>query len=124
MFAALGSPLLKAAYLVVLVGTFVETGAGNIQGFLERLDAWWSERTGGVLGRGTHASVTVVALALAGSLSALGIVALVARGYGTLAWGFLAVYVVPLATVGVRRILRGEGRAGPARPADPAEGVQ
>ncbi len=121
MFAAVGSPLLKAAYLVVLVGTFVETGAGNIQGFLERLDAWWSERTGGVLGRGTHALVTVVALALAGSLSALGIVALVARGYGTLAWGFLAVYVVPLATVGVRRILRGEGRAGPARPADPVD---
>jgi hypothetical protein len=29
--------------------------------------------------------------------------------------------VVPLATVGVRRILRGEGRAGPARPADPAD---
>lgn len=121
MFGAVGSPLLKAAYLVVLVGTFVETGAGNIQGFLERLDGWWAERTGGVLGRGTRAWITVLVLAAAGSLSALGIVALVADGYGTLAWGFLAVYVVPLATVGVRRMLRGEGRPGPERRPGPAD---
>ena len=37
MFDALALPYLYAYYIVVLFGTFIETGAGNIQGFIERI---------------------------------------------------------------------------------------
>ena len=41
-------------------------------------------------------------------LKVSGIVALIADGYGTLAWGFLAVYVLPLLTVGVYKLFFAE----------------
>ena len=43
---------------------------------------------------------------LAGTLSVFGIVNLIAEGYGTLAWGYLFVYLIPLFTVGVYRLLK------------------
>ena len=108
VFSGLGFALLKLAYLIVLFGTFIETGAGSIQGFIERLDGWWAERHEQPLKRLTHGWIAGVAVLLAGSLSAFGIVALIADGYGTLAWGFLAVYVGPLLTIGVYKIFFAE----------------
>ncbi|MCB1686100.1 MAG: hypothetical protein KDI31_16505, partial [Pseudomonadales bacterium] len=104
IFAELSLPVLQTAYLVVLFGTFIETGAGNIQGFIERLDTWWRERRGVVLGRGHHAVIAGTILLLSGTLSSVGIVDLIASGYGTLAWGFLFVYLLPLFTVGLWRL--------------------
>ena len=43
-------------------------------------------------------------------LSTAGIVALVAQGYGTIAWGFLLFYVAPLLTVGVYRLIAESAR--------------
>jgi uncharacterized membrane protein YkvI len=104
MFDALSAPLLQALYLVVLFGTFVETGAGNIQGIIERLDTWWRERRGTVLSRRAHAGVAVAALSVSGVLSSFGVVALIADGYGTLAWGYLVIFLVPLFTIGLFRL--------------------
>jgi len=42
---------------------------------------------------------------LAGMLAQFGIVALIADGYGTLAWGFMVVYIIPLLTIGVWRLI-------------------
>ena len=102
----LGMPMLTTFYLIVLFGTFIETGAGIIQGVIERLDGWWEERTGARLSRLTHAGIAAAGVGLAGVLSSVGIVALIAEGYGTLAWGFLLVYIVPLLTIGVWRIFK------------------
>jgi uncharacterized membrane protein YkvI len=106
MFDSLSMPVLYGLYLVVLFGTFVETGAGNIQGFIERVDAWWSERRGTTLSRRQHATIAAGALLVAGILSDVGIVDLIARGYGTVAWGYLFVYLLPLYTVGAYRLRR------------------
>jgi len=43
---------------------------------------------------------------LAGMLAQFGIVALIADGYGTLAWGFMVVYIIPLLTIGVWRLIK------------------
>jgi uncharacterized membrane protein YkvI len=110
IFESLGLPLLKGFYLVVLFGTFIETGAGNVQGFIERLDGWWVERTGAPFSRLHHGGVAALALLISGTLSSVGIVGLIAEGYGTLAWGYLVLYLVPLFTIGVVR-LRGPGAA-------------
>ena len=104
MFDRIDVPLLSLLYLVVLFGTFIETGAGDIQGLIERLDGWWRERGRGELSRYAHAAVSAGALGVAALLSTAGVVALIADGYGTLAWGFLAVYLLPLFTIGVLRL--------------------
>lgn len=91
----LGAPWLEVALQVIIFGTLVQTGVGVLQGFTERLfsgrvttprrDQW----------RRTIASfaVTVFALFVA---DRIGIIALVARGYGTLSWVVIATFVVPL----------------------------
>ena len=66
------------------------------------------DRTGETLNPMTHALAAGVVVALAGSLAQLGIVALIAEGYGTLAWGFLAVYIIPLITIGIWRLFKAE----------------
>jgi uncharacterized membrane protein YkvI len=43
-------------------------------------------------------------------LSFWGITSLIAQGYGTIAWGFFAVYMVPLLTVGIYRIATSDER--------------
>jgi len=105
VFVRLDLSWLKLLYLAVLFGTFIETGAGNIQGFVERLDGWWIERTGHALSQRIHGMVAAVLVILAGMLAQFGIVALIADGYGTLAWGFMVVYIIPLLTIGVWRLI-------------------
>ncbi|HZD06075.1 MAG TPA: hypothetical protein VE173_14285, partial [Longimicrobiales bacterium] len=88
---------------VVLFGTLIETGAGLIHAVNERIAHLRAER-GGRLRGGVRPAVAV-ALLLAGTvLSRFGLVDLIARGYGTLTWAFLAVFVIPVLTVGVFRI--------------------
>ena len=50
-------------------------------------------------------------MGIAGGLSHLGMVALIAEGYGTLAWGFLVVYAIPLFTIGLYRLARSDKQA-------------
>lgn len=95
---------LKLAYIVIILGTFMETAAGNIQGIIERIEGTLYERRGRGLGRLSHAAIGLGIVLTAVLLSGAGIVALVAQGYGTIAWGFLLFYVGPLLTVGVYRL--------------------
>ena len=107
MLDGLGIELLTLAYLLILVGTCVETGIGDLQGVIERLDARWIERTGRALRPAIHGVVAAGAMLTAGALSLVGVVTLIADGYGTLSWGFLLTYVLPLLTIGVWRIFTG-----------------
>ena len=50
-------------------------------------------------------------------IAQFGLIDLIARGYGTMTWVFLAVYVAPVLTVGVWKLARG----GPDRPLRPGE---
>jgi len=110
MMKELGMSVLLVVYTVMLFGTFIETGAGMLQGINERIDAWLEEKRGRGLGRAAHAAIAVSAIGVSALLSLLGITVLIARGYGTMAWGFLLVYVIPLLTVGVYRTF-GPGRS-------------
>ncbi len=94
-------------YMIALFGTFLETGAGCIQGFNERLDGAAIERTGRPVSRKVHAVVAVIALLIGTAVSKLGLINLVAHGFGTIAWGFLVVYVIPLFTIGIINLKNG-----------------
>jgi uncharacterized membrane protein YkvI len=106
MMTELGVAALLAAYVVGLFGTFIETGAGFIQGVNERIDAYLLESGRPPLRHATRAAIAVAGILLSAGLASFGLIALIARGYGTIAWGFFAVYVVPTMTYGVYRLAR------------------
>ena len=43
---------------------------------------------------------------LAVLLSRVGLITLIEKGYGTITWGFLIVFVLPVLTIGLAKILR------------------
>lgn len=106
MISSLRLPLLTAAYLAILFGSLFDVGIGFIQSINERIDGWSIERRGQHMSRPVRAGIALSCLLLSGALSQLGIVRLIAEGYGTLAYGFLVLFVVPLLTVGMYRIIR------------------
>lgn len=110
-----GLPWLVVIYVVLLFGTIAQTGVGMLQGLNERLDAWWRERAGTGLARRTHSGIALGAVLASLLLANVGIVSLVARGYGSLAWLAFAVYVLPVMTLGVRKLWRTPA-AGATRP--------
>ncbi len=90
----------------MLFGTFVETGAALIHGMNERLDQTLAEkgiRMPSWMRPAVALTVLFVAIVLA---DAVGITGLVAQGYGTITWGFLLVYVLPMLTYGVWLLMR------------------
>ena len=50
--------------------------------------------------------VAVLLLAVASGFARFGLINLISQGYGTATWGVLLVYVVPVLTLGVRKIIR------------------
>lgn len=106
MMTQLGALGLLALFSVMLFGTFIETGAGMLQGINERIDGYLLERGSASLRPGYRAAIAVFAILASAGLSFWGITNLIAKGYGMMAWGFLVVYVVPLMTLGLRRIFR------------------
>ena len=66
------------------------------------------EKRGKGLSRIAHAAIAVSAIGVSAILSLLGITMLIAKGYGTMAWGFLLVYVIPLMTLGLYRIIKSD----------------
>lgn len=101
----LGSRAFQIAFQVVLFGTLIETGAGLIHAFNERLSGYQSDG-GTELPRWIRPTVALVLLALGTFISRFGLIDLIARGYGTLTIGFIGVYVVPVLTLGVWKLRR------------------
>jgi uncharacterized membrane protein YkvI len=106
VITSLGIGALLLVYLITLFGTFIETGAGLIQGSIERVDGYLKETRGTTLAPAHRAAVAVVGIGLSAGLATMGIITLIARGYGTIAWGFFAVYVIPVLTIGVWQLRR------------------
>ncbi len=100
----LGSRGFQIAFQVVLFGTLIETGAGLIHAFNERISGVYAEREG-EMPTWVRPAVAVLLLGLGTAVSGFGLIGLIARGYGTLTIGFIVVYVIPVLTIGVWRIV-------------------
>lgn len=101
----LGSRPFQLAFQLVLFGTLIETGTGMIHAVNERLAAAFGER-GVALPRLVRPASALVLLGCALVLTRYGLVDLIAKGYGTLTWFFLAIYVFPVLTIGVWKLAR------------------
>lgn len=96
----------SALFQIVLLGTFVQTGVGLIHAINERVAATLAAR-----GRAMPAIwrpiiavlILLTALVLA---TRFGIIPLIGQGYGLLTYGFIAVFVLPVLTLGLVRVIR------------------
>lgn len=105
---ALGSGGFTLLFQVVLLGTLVETGTGLIHAVNERI-AHAVGSSGRPYPRWGRPALAVGLLGVASSLSAFGLVGLIARGYGTITWVFLIVFVIPVVTLGGWRVITAGG---------------
>ena len=88
------------------VRVLVETGAGLVQGMIERVEVVLKPADGEGLGHTARVSIAMVTLCVGGLMGSLGIVELIARGYSALSVGFAVVYIIPVCTLGVIKIAR------------------
>ncbi|WP_416307425.1 hypothetical protein [Neptunicella sp. SCSIO 80796] len=93
-------------FQIILFGTFIETGAGIIHAINERVASVFIERQQpfpNSLRFGLAVGILAIAVFLADSV---GIIGLIAQGYGMLSYAFIAIVIVPLLTLGLYRIIR------------------
>jgi uncharacterized membrane protein YkvI len=108
VLAALGSTSFQIVFEVVLFGTLIETGTGMIHAVNERIATVYRERDS-IMPAAARPAVALGLLVLGALLSTAGLVDLIARGYGTLTWYFLAVFVIPVLVLGPLK-LRSSGQ--------------
>ena len=112
--AAAGSyaPVWMIVFGIVAGWTLLETAVGSIHAVVDRLEAnledlppAWRPPSGRFR-RWQRTSIFIGMLAVATLLSRFGIIALVDKGYGFMAWGYIVLMAIPLLTIGVARIWR------------------
>ena len=114
LLAKLEAPWFAWAFQVAVLLTLVDTGVAMLHAINERVAAAYAEmgRPMPRILRPALASAIMVASVYAAG--AVGLVVLIARGYGLLTWAFIVLVILPVLTVGVAR-LRGTPRD-PAAP--------
>ena len=100
-----GFTALRILYLVVLIGTLIETGTGFIHAVNQRIQSALQAR-GKKLPRWQRPVVALVLLLIGLGLSTFGLIPLIAKGYGSVSWGFFIVYIIPLVTLGLYKIFK------------------
>jgi uncharacterized membrane protein YkvI len=105
----LGSRTFQVAFQVMLFGTLIETGTGLLHAVNERISGVMTDRQR-EMPAWLRPAVAVGFLVLGTVIAQFGLIGLIAKGYGTLTIAFIAVYVVPILTLGILKI-----RSAPAR---------
>ncbi len=105
-----GAPALVSAFVIVLIITLAQTGAGLLQGLIERVEGAriWVQAQQTEMAPVRRVVFVVGVLSVSAILSSVGVVALIGKGYATLAMGFGLVYVLPLIVIGIPRILKAQ----------------
>lgn len=100
-------PGFHVLFQVMIFAALLESGAGSVHAINERISGAIESRGRPPLSTGARALIGAVILTgcmfVAGEI---GLVDLIASGYRFLAWLFLAVFVLPLITIGTWRLLR------------------
>ncbi len=105
VFDKLNMPWLEYTFQVVLLGTLIETGSGFIKAVTDRFELKYTSG-GNPIPKGMREGITVVCVLLGIGIAQFGLTGLIAKGYGTITWGFFLVYVIPMLTIGVYKIAK------------------
>ena len=106
----LGSPTFQLFFQIVLFGTLIETGTGMIHAVNERIAGVYEERSRTMPGY-LRPAVAIGLLIVAAILARFGLIDLIAKGYGTITWFFLAIFVLPILTWGLWKLRRAANSA-------------
>ena len=108
LLESLGSRWFQVFFQIVLLGTLIETGAGVIHAFNERLASLYRSRKKTMPQKLRPLSAFVLMI-IASLLSKLGLVELILIGAKYFSWCYLMLFLAPLLSVGVYRIVKSKG---------------
>ncbi len=108
---ALGLPVFHVLFQAMVFGALLECSVGFVQAFMTRIEANNTRRRRAT-GRATRTLVpAVVTLGSVFIATTIGLIELIAQGYRAMAYAVLAIYILPLATLGILRLVRGNPAA-------------
>jgi len=113
LLAKLHAPWFEWAFQIAVLLTLVDTGVALLHAINERVAKSFEERRQPMPQALRPALAVGVMLLAVYAASAVGLVDLIAKGYGTLTWFFLGVYVLPLITWGAWLLWRRPARVDP-----------
>ena len=106
LLAALDFSVFALIFKIVIFGTYIETGVAMVHSINERIAGMRRERAKQMP---QIQRVIVAAVLLISSIylaTTVGLIDLIGKGYGTLTYLILAVYILPLITIGLGQIYR------------------
>jgi uncharacterized membrane protein YkvI len=109
LLARLDQPWFRYLFQIMIFAALLESGTGAVHAVNERISTVWQARTRAPLSSRARGAVALALLVTCMLIAdRVGLVALIANGYRALAYLLIAVYVVPLLTVGVWRLWKTE----------------
>ena len=107
IFNKLDMRWLYVIFEIVLFGTLIETGSGFIKAVDDRIEIA-SAKSGESTPTWVRPVVAIGLTLLGVAVSTFGLTGLIAKGYGTICWGFLIIYVLPMLTLGIYKIAKAD----------------
>ena len=89
------------------LGTLIETGSGFVKAITDRVGGTMADK-GKEMPKWLVPVITIVCVLLGVAISSFGLTGLIAKGYGTVTWGVFVLYVIPILTIGVYKIVKGK----------------
>ena len=100
-------PLFHLAFQLMIFSALLESATSGVHAINERIDKAWQRHRGAPLSHRARLTIALLLLVFCmGLASRFGLVELIANGYRALAYLMLAVFVLPLATIGVAKIIQ------------------
>ncbi|WEJ99608.1 MAG: hypothetical protein P0Y59_22310 [Candidatus Sphingomonas phytovorans] len=108
MLQQLRIPVFHLLFQLMIFAALLESGTGSVHAINERIAAVWRRRRGVDLSHRARAGIaTLLLIGCIFVADRFGLVTLIGNGYRILAYALLAVYVVPLLTLGLYRVVKG-----------------
>jgi uncharacterized membrane protein YkvI len=109
LLARLDQPWFRYLFQVMIFAALLESGTGAVHAINERISTVWQARTRQALSSRARGAIALALLVTCMLIAdRVGLVALIANGYRALAYLLIAVYVVPLLTIGVWRLWKSD----------------
>lgn len=86
----------KTLFVILLIGTVVQTGSGLIHGFIERCETSFGADVEYSMPWGARLAITLGGLLVSWLLARIGLISLIAAGYTAMGVCFAFVYIFPL----------------------------
>ena len=108
LLARLDQPWFRYLFQIMIFAALLESGTGAVHAVNERISTVWQARTRTALSTRARGAIALALLVICMLIAdRVGLVALIANGYRALAYLLIAVYVLPLLTIGVWRLWKG-----------------